>query len=123
MANEANVAPSKLKPHCCFVGCQERAEWQLWDGPGLEDYTESCTSHVGAMLTDAEVTRVCPIATKRRIGMYDETPKIRIGRFTICEATIPVGNQIWIEESGEDGGAFDKGLLEPSLKGFFDKHL
>lgn len=49
---------------CCFIGpksgyqCGSPAEWRIIDGPGLDDYTESCTRHVGDMLTDAPEHRI-----------------------------------------------------------------
>ena len=59
----------------------------------------------------------------KKIGMYDETPKITIGKFTICEMTIPVGDSIWIQEQDEEGGEFKKDGFEPFLKEFFDKNF
>ncbi len=60
---------------------------------------------------------------KPKIGMYGETPKIRIGGFVICDAAIPDNGSVWIEGPDGDGGEFGKAALEPFLKDFFDKHL
>lgn len=67
-----------MKPRCCFIeedspclglegweidsrGCSKDAEWVIFHGPGGEDYTESCSQHVGEMLTDALEHKVYPI--------------------------------------------------------------
>ena len=47
---------------CCKVGCEAKAEWDMWHGVMPDDNTHSCTKHVGDMLTDAEETRVYPLA-------------------------------------------------------------
>lgn len=54
------IKPSTEKPHCCFLGCQNKAEWTLWYGETPDDFTQSCTKHLGEMMTDAPETRVCP---------------------------------------------------------------
>ena len=43
---------------CCELNCGKQAEWQLFDGPGYEDYTEACTEHVGDLLGDALEHRI-----------------------------------------------------------------
>ena len=63
------------------------------------------------------------MAYKPKMGMYDETPKITIGKFTICEHADPPDKWVWIEETGEDGGGFLKSAIEPVLKAFYDKHF
>jgi hypothetical protein len=35
-------------------GCKKRAEWIITHGPAPDDYTLSCTEHVGYLLTDAK---------------------------------------------------------------------
>ena len=43
--------------------CGKPAEWRLAaSGASYDDYTESCTDHVGHMLTDASEHKVWPIA-------------------------------------------------------------
>ena len=46
---------------CCQIQCEQKAEWQIYDGPNPEDYTEVCTAHVGDLLGDAPEHRVYPI--------------------------------------------------------------
>lgn len=65
--------------YCCFIsdeeaegklpeellvthGCSADAEWRIVHGDGPDDYTESCTEHVGFMLTDAPEHRIYPLA-------------------------------------------------------------
>jgi len=57
-----------MKSECCFIGevsgfqCGNEGEWRIfWTPFGLEDYTESCTRHVGEMLTDAVEHRIFSI--------------------------------------------------------------
>ncbi len=42
--------------------CQSKAEWQIIHGPSPDDYTMSCTDHVGRMLTDARSHEIIPNA-------------------------------------------------------------
>jgi hypothetical protein len=50
--------------HCCYIAptsgyqCGNTAEWRIVHGNGVDDYTESCTRHVGEMLTDAVEHRI-----------------------------------------------------------------
>jgi hypothetical protein len=55
---------------CCFIPnqndptnsrCPHDAEWRIEHGEAPDDYTESCTEHVGEMLTDAALHRIYPI--------------------------------------------------------------
>lgn len=49
---------------CCFLGCQEKAEWEIWDGlePSYDHLTQACTAHVGNLLCDSlEMHRVYPV--------------------------------------------------------------
>lgn len=50
---------------CCKLGCEHKAEWRIFNGPGPEDYTEACTPHVGELLSDAPEHRVYPIVVVR----------------------------------------------------------
>jgi len=72
---------SSVAPYCCFLspteavefrsatpgperlalGCQRPAEWEIICGDGPDDYTHSCTDHVGSLLTDAEAFFVYPL--------------------------------------------------------------
>lgn len=42
-----------LQPKCCKLECGADAKWQIVTGASPDDYTESCTAHVGDLLTDA----------------------------------------------------------------------
>jgi hypothetical protein len=46
---------------CCEPNCDKQAEWAIYDGDGIEDYTHSCTAHVGELLSDAPEHRVYPL--------------------------------------------------------------
>lgn len=43
------------------VGCGKNAEWEIWSGNSPDDSTDSCTEHVGEMLTDAPEHKIYPI--------------------------------------------------------------
>jgi hypothetical protein len=47
---------------CCKLDCNQRAEWQIFDGPNPEDYTEACTAHVGDLLSDVPEQRIYTIS-------------------------------------------------------------
>lgn len=40
------------KLHCCFEGCDADADVEIRHGPKIEDYTHSCSRHIGDLLTD-----------------------------------------------------------------------
>lgn len=56
---------------CCFMDsdlkrCENLAEWEIWeiDYLGkctLDNFTDSCTEHVGLMLSDKPEHRIFPI--------------------------------------------------------------
>jgi len=52
---------------CCYIApmlglqCGHSAEWRICWGATPDDYTESCTRHVGEMLTDAPEHRIYPL--------------------------------------------------------------
>ena len=57
------LLPSGEKPHCCKIGCQEKAEWQIFQGDGHEDYTESCLKHIPDLMNDSpkqQLSRIEP---------------------------------------------------------------
>lgn len=63
MGINVGPAPGSL---CCYINpetgaCPKRAEWIIYDGPRSDDYTEACTEHVGALLSDADEFRVYPL--------------------------------------------------------------
>lgn len=55
------------KQQCCFIQpgterqCEILASWRIVHGSGPDDYTESCTQHVGEMLADAPEHRIYPL--------------------------------------------------------------
>ena len=49
-----NTILGERKPsRCCYLLCNEEAEWEIVSGPSSDDVTEACTKHVGDLLTDA----------------------------------------------------------------------
>lgn len=62
-------------------------------------------------------------SSKPKQGMYDETPKIQIGKISICEAEIPPNECVWIDDNEEDAGTFLKDSLYHVLKAYYDKNL
>lgn len=74
---EVETGKASLRgPKCCFIpdneqdavqrgesvpGCQNDAEWQIVSGSCDSDCTESCTEHIGGLLTDAAEQRIYPI--------------------------------------------------------------
>lgn len=49
------------KPHCCFIPCKAAADWEIRYGNTPDDYTHSCTPHVGEMLEAEQENAVYPI--------------------------------------------------------------
>lgn len=124
LLQEARHLPSTLKPHCCYIGCKKQAEWQLIHGRSPDDYTESCTEHVGHLLTDTPEIRIYHIrSVKSKLGMYGETPRIIIGQYEICEFMLPPNNCLWIEITGGEGAQITKKSFEPILSRFFKEHM
>ena len=50
--------------YCCKIGCDKPAEVIIWYGNNPDDYTESCLSHIGDLLTDATEHRLYRIEKK-----------------------------------------------------------
>jgi hypothetical protein len=57
-------------------------------------------------------------------GMYGETPRVKIGKYTISRQD---DRSVWIEvDEGTDegeGGAFPDTLFEQCIEDFYNKHL
>jgi hypothetical protein len=51
---------------CCLKDCNAIAEWAIFYGNGLDDYTHSCTEHVGNLLEDVDSQIIY------KMDMYDE---------------------------------------------------
>lgn len=52
------------KRRCCFIPCDKLADYEIRNGDGPDDYTDSCLEHVPEMLTDAETHYLYKIPTK-----------------------------------------------------------
>lgn len=62
--------------------------------------------------------------SKKRIGMYGDTPKLKIGIYTICRMN-PDGDDktIWIESEDGEGAEFNADLFEATIDTFFNKYF
>lgn len=60
----------RKEPWCCYPGCPNNADWSIWHEDG-SNYTESCTAHVGELLTDAAEHRVYPVPKPDVLGAPD----------------------------------------------------
>jgi len=61
---------------------------------------------------------------KYKNGMYDEMPKIQIGRFEICMMSDKEGeDRIWVRDGEEEAGEFKAVLLESYIEEFFNKYF
>ena len=60
-------------------------------------------------------------------GMYGDTPKVVVGKISICEMDSPPGEHVWMErilDDGEiDGASFNKSNLEDTLANFYDSNF
>ncbi len=54
------------------------------------------------------------------VGMYGGTPRVKIGKFSICRQD---DHSVWIEGEGGEGGSFPDDLFEAALKDFFNKYF
>jgi hypothetical protein len=62
------------------------------------------------------------VDNKEKIGIYGETPRIKIGEFTICEQTNPPRDTVWIENERGERGEFRKDLIEFDIEEIFNKY-
>jgi hypothetical protein len=61
---------------------------------------------------------------KPKIGMYGETPEIKIGKFIIREMTLPAGDCVWIDnEVAGDGAALCKVEFEKVIEKFYNDNF
>ena len=58
--------------------------------------------------------------TRKPVGMYGETPKVKVGKFSICRQD---GKSVWIELENGEGGSFSDDLFGKSIEEFFNKHF
>jgi hypothetical protein len=56
------------------------------------------------------------------IGMYGETPRIKIGKLTICRQN-DSDETVWIEDEEGIGGEFLSSDIEGLLQKYFDKNF
>ncbi len=60
--------------------------------------------------------------SKVKIGMYGETPRVKIGNLAICMASDAEGeDSVWIEDASGDGGSFKSHLFEKVLQDRFNE--
>ncbi len=52
---------NNIQPKCCKLDCDANAEWLIVNGVTPDSYTESCTAHVGELLSDASEHKIYPI--------------------------------------------------------------
>ena len=58
---------------------------------------------------------------KVKLGMYGESPKVKIGQFTISMASNEKNeDSVWIENEDGEGGEFTGKSLEEIISAFFD---
>lgn len=44
--------------HCCEMGCDNDAEYEIWSGHTPDDFTHSCSKHIADLMFEDSVT-VC----------------------------------------------------------------
>jgi len=62
---------------------------------------------------------------KNKIGMYNETPRVVVGGYSICRQD-PDGEDktVWVEDIlTEEGAAFPDELLDAVIKKFFEDNF
>lgn len=74
------MAEDAITPICCLFECSEPAEWRIRHGHTPDDYTESCTDHVGQLLTSTLEHRIYPIETPllRGVRLEVHTRRVRL---------------------------------------------
>jgi hypothetical protein len=64
------------------------------------------------------------IKKKAKVGMYGETPQVKVGRFIISQGSDKEGDTtIWIQDGEEEGGNFNGDSFESYVEEFFNKHF
>lgn len=54
------------------------------------------------------------------VGMYGETPRVKVGPFSICRQN---DNSVWIECEDGEGAQFSDKLFEQAIRDFYGKHF
>lgn len=50
---------TEKRPFCCHIPCDKNAEWVIMYTPfKFDEYTHSCSEHLGDMMTDAHEHRI-----------------------------------------------------------------
>jgi len=61
---------------------------------------------------------------KNCVGMYGETPRVKVGSLSICQQYIADDSKgIWIEDESGEGGDFKTEMVEKVLRKFFDDNF
>lgn len=60
------------------------------------------------------------VSPESGVGMYGETPRIEIGKYSICRQD---EKSIWLEIDGEEGFQLDDKTAELCMKDVFEKYL
>lgn len=55
-------------------------------------------------------------------GMYGDTPKVVIGKYSICEMSAPPDGYVWID-GDVDGASFDKSVFEKAVEKFYNENF
>ncbi len=93
----------------------------------LNKFVEMCSESLSPNMYNVLIDTIIPSLKQARlnlknkqVGMYGETPKIDIGKFSICEQSIPLGKTVWIElKDGSEGSEFCKKKLEKLIDYFY----
>lgn len=85
-----HVDDLRLGAHCCKIGCDANATWELTWGPTVDDYTHSCDEHFGELLGDQplrSVLRLENVPPDYLDIVLDGPPGPFPGRFVEVEAS------------------------------------
>ena len=55
-----------------------------------------------------------------KIGMYGETPRVKVGKYTICRQD---ESSVWIEHESGEGAQFPDDLFEECIHDFYSSHF
>jgi len=69
--------PRGIVARCCHIHCEKIAEWIIVHGSSPDDYTESCTEHVGILLTDAIEHRIYQISVEAALAQQQSRARGR----------------------------------------------
>lgn len=53
------------------------------------------------------------------VGMYGETPRVKVGQFNICRQN---DNSVWIETADGEGAQLPDDLFEEAIREFYEKY-